>query len=73
MLLYRQFEWRRLLPMLVATASLSGAILFVTGAATGMAWAITQSGFSQTLADAIAGMPGGVPTFMALSILLSQF
>jgi tripartite ATP-independent transporter DctM subunit len=68
--LYRQFEWKRLFPMLAATASLSGAILFVTGAATGMAWAITQSGFSQTLADAIAAVPGGVPTFMALSILL---
>ncbi|TCR74810.1 TRAP transporter large permease subunit [Rhizobium sp. BK376] len=70
LLLYRQFEWKRLIPMLAATASLSGAILFVTGAATAMAWAITQSGFSQTLADAIAAVPGGVPTFMALSILL---
>jgi tripartite ATP-independent transporter DctM subunit len=68
--IYRQFAWKRLFPMLAATASLSGAILFVTGAATAMAWAITQSGFSQTLADAIAAVPGGVPTFMALSILL---
>ena len=56
--------------MLAATASLSGAILFVTGAATAMAWAITQSGFSQTLASAIAAMPGGKTSFMALSILL---
>ncbi|WP_412065781.1 TRAP transporter large permease subunit [Rhizobium sp. SYY.PMSO] len=70
LVLYRQFKWKRLFPMLAATASLSGAILFVTGAATGMAWAITQSGFSQTLADAIAEVPGGMPTFMALSILL---
>jgi tripartite ATP-independent transporter DctM subunit len=70
LVLHRQFEWKRLFPMLAATASLSGAILFVTGAATAMAWAITQSGFSQTLADAIAEVPGGVPTFMALSILL---
>ena len=68
--LYRQFEWRRLYPMLVSTASLSGAILFVTGAATAMAWAITQSGFSQTLAEAIEAVPGGTPSFMALSILL---
>jgi TRAP-type C4-dicarboxylate transport system permease large subunit len=35
-----------------------------------MAWAITQSGFSQTLADAISGMPGGVVSFMAISIVL---
>jgi TRAP-type C4-dicarboxylate transport system permease large subunit len=66
----RPFAWRQLFPMLIATASLSGAILFVTGAATAMAWAITQSGFSQTLADTIAAMPGGIPSFMALSILL---
>ena len=44
---YRRFDWRRLWPMLVDTAALSGAILFVTGAATAMAWAITSSGFSQ--------------------------
>ena len=64
------FNWQRLFPMLVTSASLSGAILFVTGAATAMAWAITQSGFSQTLADAVATLPGGVFSFMAISILL---
>lgn len=70
LLLYRTFDWKRLFPMLVASASLSGAILFVTGAATAMAWAITQSGFSQTLADAISVVPGGVVSFMAISIVL---
>jgi tripartite ATP-independent transporter DctM subunit len=70
LLLYRQFAWRRLIPMMIAAASLSGAILFVTGAATGMAWAITQSGFSQTLAAGISGVPGGTPSFIAVSILL---
>jgi TRAP-type C4-dicarboxylate transport system permease large subunit len=56
--------------MLIATATLSGGILFVTGAATGMAWAITQSGFSQSLATWIGNMPGGIVGFMALSIIL---
>ncbi|MCB9993503.1 MAG: TRAP transporter large permease subunit [Hyphomicrobiaceae bacterium] len=70
LVVYRKFEWRRIYPTLVATASLSGAILFVTGAATGMAWAITQSGFSQSLASAIGSVPGGVASFIALSILL---
>ena len=51
LLIYRQFDWRRLYPMLVETASLSGAILLIIGAATGMAWALTQSGFSASLAD----------------------
>ena len=46
LLFYRQFDWRRLLPMLIETAALSGAILLIIGAATGMAWSPTQSGFS---------------------------
>lgn len=70
LVLYREFDLRQLHPMMVATASLSGAILLVTGAATAMAWAITQSGFSQTLAETIGAIPGGTPVFMAMSILL---
>ncbi len=64
MLVYRQFDWRRAYPMLVETATLSGAILFIIGAATGMAWALTQSGFSQSLARAMgvgAGRAMGLP------------
>ena len=55
LLIYRRFEWRRLYPMLLETASLSGAILLIIGTATGMAWALTQSGFSRQLAAAMAG------------------
>jgi len=69
-LLYREFKWSQLGRVLVQSASLSGAILLVVGAATAMAWAITQSGFSQALAATIGGMPGGRFTFIALSILL---
>ena len=29
LLIYRQFDWRRLLPMLIETAALSGAILLM--------------------------------------------
>jgi tripartite ATP-independent transporter DctM subunit len=43
LLIYRQFDWRRLYPMLTATAALSGAIMLIIGMATSMAWAITQS------------------------------
>ncbi|WP_020091361.1 TRAP transporter large permease subunit [Methylobacterium sp. 285MFTsu5.1] len=67
LLIYRQFEWRRLYPMLVTTATLSGAILLIIGAATGMAWALTQSGFSQTLADVMKSLPGGAPGFLFVS------
>jgi tripartite ATP-independent transporter DctM subunit len=69
LLVYRRFDWRRLVPMLVETACLSGAILLIIGTATGMAWGLTQSGFSRALAAAMTGLPGGSATFIAVSIL----
>ncbi len=69
LLVYRQFDWRRVYPLLVSTASLSGAILFIIGAATGMAWALTQSGFSTVLAETMKALPGGAITFMAVSVV----
>ena len=66
---YRRFEWSRLKELLVETASLSGAILLIIGTATAMAWALTQSGFSHQLADAMAKVPGGAAGFMIISIL----
>lgn len=68
LLLYRRFDWRRLLPMLIETAALSGAILLIIGAATAMAWGLTQSGFSRSLAATMAGLPGGGGAFLAVSI-----
>lgn len=68
-LIYR-IEWRRIGPMLVEAGSLSGAILIIIGAATAMAWALTQSGFSKTLSEVMAHAPGGAYTFMAASIVL---
>jgi tripartite ATP-independent transporter DctM subunit len=69
LLVYRRFDWRRLMPMLVETACLSGAILLIIGTATGMAWGLTQSGFSRALATAMTGLPGGSAAFIAVSIL----
>ncbi|CAD5369709.1 ABC transporter permease [Rubrivivax sp. A210] len=69
LLVYRQFPWRRLAPMLVETASLSGAILLIIGTATAMAWGLTQSGFSRQLAQFMAAMPGGASGFLAISIV----
>ena len=58
LLIYRCFDAKRLMPMLVDTACLSGAILLIIGTATAMAWALTQSGFSTQLATLMAGLPG---------------
>jgi len=69
LVVYHQFDWRRLKPMLVDTASLSGAIIFIVGCATATAWGLTQSGFSQDLAHAMGSLPGGSYGFLAVSIV----
>ena len=66
---YRQFDWKRLYPMLVETASLSGAILLIIGTATAMGWALTQSGFSQNLTHMMSKVPGGQFGFLMVSVL----
>ncbi len=68
--IYRQFTWRRLYPMLVETASLSGAILLIIGTATAMAWALTQSGFSRQLVSIMEQVPGGQIGFLAITIVV---
>jgi tripartite ATP-independent transporter DctM subunit len=73
LVVYRQFDWRRIGPMLVATASLSGAILLIIGTATAMAWGLTQSGFSRALAETMAALPGGAAMFLAVSVLTFVF
>lgn len=69
-LYYGGLELPRLKKMLVETASLTGAIMFIIGCATAMSWALTQSGFSRDLAAIMQNLPGGAPTFMVVSILL---
>jgi tripartite ATP-independent transporter DctM subunit len=69
-LVYRHFPLKRVWPMLCETLALSGAIMIILGTATAMAWALTQSGFSQQLARIMEQMPGGHAGFLALSILV---
>src|SRR5262249_47259952 len=68
LLVSRRCGWGALRTSLVSTACLSGAILLIIRTATAMAWGLTQSGFSRTLAAAMTGLPGGAVTFMAASI-----
>jgi TRAP-type C4-dicarboxylate transport system permease large subunit len=55
--------------MLVESAALSGAILIIIGCATSMAWALTQSGFSDQLAQLMTKVPGGSLGFTLISAL----
>ena len=69
-LMYGGIGLRKVYDMLVETAALSGAILMILGTALAMAWAITQSGVAQQLAQFMKGLPGGVPTFLAVTIVI---
>src|SRR5579862_2391762 len=69
LIVYRQFDVRRIYPILVDTLSLTGAVMMIIGTATAMAWALTQSGFSQWLVDVMAKVPGGSAGFLAISIV----
>jgi tripartite ATP-independent transporter DctM subunit len=66
---WRNVAWNRLLPILGETAALSGAVMFIVGSATAMAWALTQSGFSRGLVQVMGGTGSAVP-FMAASIVV---
>jgi tripartite ATP-independent transporter DctM subunit len=69
-LIFRRFPLNKMWPMLCDTLSMSGSIMIILGTATAMAWALTQSGFSQQLAWAMTHMPGGAFGFLALSIVV---
>jgi tripartite ATP-independent transporter DctM subunit len=69
LLVYRQFDWRRIYPLLVETVSLTGAVMMIIGTATAMAWALTQSGFSMWLVSVMAAVPGGSWGFLAITIV----
>ncbi|MDB5731322.1 MAG: transporter permease [Variovorax sp.] len=73
LLIYRQFDFKRVIPMLIDTAALSGAILLIIGTATAMAWGLTQSGFSRLLAETMGTMPGGAPMFLTMSVVAFIF
>jgi tripartite ATP-independent transporter DctM subunit len=67
---YREFDWRRIRPILSDTVSLTGAVMLIIATATAMAWAVTQSGFATDLATMLGAAPGGPAGFLAISVLV---
>jgi len=68
--LYGGLSARQVWRMLVETAALSGAILLILGTASGMAWAIAQSGVVQHLSAFLTNLPGGAWTYLAVTIVV---
>ena len=68
--LYGGLSARQVYGMLVETAALSGAILLILGTASGMAWAIAQSGVVQQLSTFLTTLPGGAWAYLAVTIVV---
>lgn len=68
-LLYGGITARSFYLMLVESAALTGAVLLILGAASIMAWTITQSGVVQQLSGILTTLPGGSFTFMLVTIV----
>ena len=68
--LYGGIRTRRILPMLVETVAMSGAILLILGCASAMSWALTQSGFARDLTAMMQTLPGGPAIFMLASVVI---
>lgn len=69
MTLYGGIRPGQIYKMLVETAAMTGAILLILGTASAAAWALTQTGFAQTLAAAMQGLPGGWIVYMAVTVV----
>lgn len=69
-LFMRHIEFKKVYPMMLEAAALSGAILLIIGMASAMAWALTQSGFSAALVDLISEIPGGSIGFLIVTIIV---
>jgi tripartite ATP-independent transporter DctM subunit len=69
LLMHRSIALKDIYRILVETATLSGAILFIVATATGMAWALAQSGFSSELAATMGNVPGGWLGFMLVTVV----
>lgn len=69
-ILYGGITYSQIYRMLVETAAMSGAILLILGTALSMAWAITQAGVGEVLAQFAVSMPGGAISFIVLSIAI---
>jgi len=68
--LYGGIPRARILPMMIETAAMSGAVLLILGAASSMAWALTQSGFARDLLGVVNALPGGWVSFMIASVVI---
>ena len=69
LLTMRTVSFSQLGKLLVDAAAMSGAVTVIIAFAGAMSWALTQSGFAQTLVQFMTHLPGGKISFFAVSIV----
>jgi tripartite ATP-independent transporter DctM subunit len=69
-LVYRALNWRRFIQTVIDTASLTGMLLFIFGAASAFSWTLTVAYLPQRLVDLLHAVGGGTEVFMAGSVVL---
>lgn len=65
----RGISFTRMGEILVETIAVSGTIMIIIALAGAMSWALTQSGFAETLVAFMKDLPGGRISFLLVSIL----
>lgn len=68
-IMMRGISLTRMGEILVETVALTGTIMIIIALAGAMSWALTQSGFADSLVAFMSNLPGGKFTFLAVSIL----
>jgi tripartite ATP-independent transporter DctM subunit len=69
-LIYRELRMRAFIRGLIDSASISGMVLFILGAASSFAWALTVANLPQRLVSLLSGVHQGQWVFMLASIVL---
>jgi TRAP-type C4-dicarboxylate transport system permease large subunit len=65
----RGISLTRMGEILVETVALTGTIMIIIALTGAMSWALTQSGFADSLLAFMSNLPGGKFTFLTVSIL----
>lgn len=68
--IYRDVGLRELRELIQYSTMITGMVLFLIGTAAGFSYAVTVDQIPQNIANAMSHLPGGVPIFMIVTILV---
>jgi tripartite ATP-independent transporter DctM subunit len=69
-IVYRRLPFRRIWPLLVESAGMTGVLMLIVSSAASFSWTLTFAGFPEELGRSIMSLPGGQPVFLLGTILV---